>query len=134
MANGVAISIEGGILKISAQIPMVNAGEEIEMFVRELRFQLFGSMDGGSVSLSNPASRDLNEKDAAKYIGRSVSFLRDCRYKIKNGIQCNGPKYTRDSARRIRYPVMELNRYLERRDKKLFNSTLDEKAAAIKGM
>jgi hypothetical protein len=132
MAKGVNIKIEGGFLQISAQISMANAGEEIETFVRELRFQLFGSEDGGSVSLDNLAPRDLNEKDAAIYIDRSVSFLRDCRCNCKNGIKYVGPKYTRDSSRRIRYPVIELDRYLERRGKKLFTSTHEERAAAIR--
>jgi hypothetical protein len=57
----------------------------------------------------------LNEKDAAKYIGRSVSFLRSCRYDGKKSGQSRGPKYTRDSQRCIRYPVKELDKWLENR-------------------
>jgi hypothetical protein len=123
--NNINIHIEGGYLQISGQIPVLNAGGEIESFVRELKFQLFGEEQPEKSNHPNPlAPKDLNEKNAAKYIGRSVSFLRDCRYKGKNNGQERGPKYTRDSERCIRYPVKELDKWLEKR--KLYSSCCEE--------
>jgi hypothetical protein len=113
--NNVSIHIEGGHLQISGQIPVINAGAELESFIRELKFQLFGDAQTKGVN-EQPVSiapKDLDEKDAAKYIGRSVSFLRDCRYGGKNKGKRRGPKYTRISQRCIRYPVQELDKWLE---------------------
>jgi hypothetical protein len=122
--KNINICIEGGYLQISAQIPVVNAGDEIDSFVRELKFQLFGEKQPESDHPKPLAPKDLNEKDAAKYIGRSLSFLRDCRYKGKKNGQERGPKYTRDSERCIRYPVKELDRWLETR--KMYSSCCEE--------
>jgi hypothetical protein len=113
VANNISIRIEGGILQISAQMSVVNAGVEIESFIRELKFQLFGDAQTKNEQPASIAPRDLDEKDAAKYIGRSVSFLRDCRYGGKNKGKRRGPKYTRVSQRCIRYPVQELDKWLE---------------------
>ena len=112
LAKNIDIHIEGGYLQIKGRIPVATAGDELESFVSELKFQLFGerSQDGQSQDF---APKDLNEKDAAKYIGRSVSFLRDCRYGGKNKGKRRGPKYTRVSQRCIRYPVQELDKWLE---------------------
>jgi hypothetical protein len=111
--NSVNVHIEGGYLQISGQIPVVNAGEEIESFISELKFQLFGDAQTKNEQPASIAPRDLDEKDAAKYIGRSVSFLRDCRYGGKNKGKRRGPKYTRVSQRCIRYPIHELDKWLE---------------------
>jgi hypothetical protein len=124
--NNVNIHIEGGYLQISGQIPVVNAGAELESFIRELKFQLFGDartkdVNEQSVSI---APKDLDEKAAAKYIGRSVSFLRDCRYGGKNKGKHRGPKYTRISQRCIRYPVQELDKWLENHS--LYDSCCEE--------
>jgi hypothetical protein len=105
MPNNISIHIEGGYLWISGQIPVASAGAEIDSFIQELKFQLFGENQPKNDHPKPLAPKDLNEKDAAKYIGRSVSFLRDCRYKGKKSGQERGPKYTRDSERCIRYPV-----------------------------
>jgi hypothetical protein len=115
VSNSISIHIEGGYLQISGQIPVVNAGAEIESFIRELKRQLFGNEQAENDQLAPLAPRDLNEKDAAKYIGRSVSFLRSCRYDGKKNGQSRGSKYTRDSQRCIRYPVKELDKWLENR-------------------
>jgi hypothetical protein len=114
MAKNIDIHIEGGYLQIKGRIPVATAGEELESFVRELKFQLFGekSRDEGSQSY---VPKDLNEKDAARYIGRSVSFLRSCRYEERKGMRDKGPRYTRDSERCIRYPVKELDKWLTNR-------------------
>ncbi|MDR1020838.1 MAG: hypothetical protein LBL73_08770 [Synergistaceae bacterium] len=129
--NNISIHIEGGYLQISGQIPVVDASMEIEPFIRELKFQLFG--DSQTVN-GRPASivpKDLDEKDAAKYIGRSVSFLRGCRYGGKNKGGDRGPKYTRVSQRCIRYPVHELDKWLEKC--RLYGACCEEEVQPAKG-
>jgi hypothetical protein len=116
VSNNISIHIEGGYLQISCQIPVVNAGSEIESFIRELKFQVFGDEKVKNEQPASLAPKDLNEKDAAKYIGRTVSFLRNCRYRRGKNAQERGPKYARDSQRCIRYPVKELDKWLENRD------------------
>jgi hypothetical protein len=113
VTNNISIHIEGGFLQIRGQIPVVNANEEIEFFVQELKFQLFGDAQAKKDQSAALAPKDLDEKDAAKYIGRSVSFLRGCRYSGQNKGKDRGPKYTRVSPRCIRYPVHELDKWLE---------------------
>jgi hypothetical protein len=116
VSNNISIRIEGGYLQICGQIPVAHAGEEIEPFIQDLKFQLFGKGETKNTQNAHTpslASRDLDEKDAAKYIGRSVSFLRSCRYSGKNKGKDRGPKYTRVSPRCIRYPVHELDKWLE---------------------
>jgi hypothetical protein len=113
VSNNISIHIEGGYLQISGQIPVVNASDEIEPFIRELKFQLFGEGETENVRTPSLAPKDLDEKDAAKYIGRSVSFLRCCRYNGRNKEGDRGPKYTRVSPRCIRYPVHELDKWRE---------------------
>jgi hypothetical protein len=124
MSNNISIHIEGGYLQISGQIPVASAGTEIESFVRELKFQLFGEKQPEKGHSSALSPQDLNEKEAAKYIGRSISFLRGCRYNGKHNGQDRGPKYTRDSKRCIRYPVRELDRWLESR--RLYSACCEE--------
>jgi hypothetical protein len=60
-------------------------------------------------------SKELTEAEAAVYIGRSKSFLRKCRGEGSAGGRQRGPKFTRDSARTIRYPVDELDKWLSSR-------------------
>ena len=128
MAKNIEINIDGGYLRINGRIPVATASEELESFVRELKFQLFGekSKEGQS---ENFAPKDLNEKDAARYIGRSVSFLRTCRYEERKGMRDKGPKYTRDSARCIRYPVKELDKWLQ--SKRLYTMCREEIAESV---
>jgi hypothetical protein len=128
--NSISIHIEGGYLQISGQIPVVNAGVEIESFIRELKFQLFGNSQMKDAQLASLSPRDLDEKDAARYIGRSVSFLRDCRYGGKNKDKNQGPKYTRVSKRCIRYPVRELDKWLE--NCQLYGSCCEEEVQPAK--
>jgi hypothetical protein len=59
--------------------------------------------------------KELTEEEAAIYIGRSRSFLRNCRMKGKAGTRRRGPRYRRDSERTIRYPVAELDKWLASR-------------------
>jgi hypothetical protein len=124
MTKAIDIRIEGGFLQITGRISVISADEDLEAFVRELKFQLFGEKETRRDNGQAPGPKDLNEKDAAIYIGRSVSFLRTCRYKGRKSGQDKGPKYTRDSARCIRYPVRELDRWLER--KHLYSACCEE--------
>ena len=112
MAGNFNINVVRGYLLIDAQIPITSASEEIEAFVHELRLQLLGDKKMMGHRPINMPPQELNEKDAARYIGRSVSFLRSCRYagRAKNGDR--GPKYTRGTKRSIRYPVKELDKWL----------------------
>jgi hypothetical protein len=125
VANNISIHIEGGFLQISGQIPVASAGAEIESFIRELKFHLFGEAQVKNDRPEGISPKDLNEKDAAKYIGRSVSFLRSCRYNGKHHGRDRGPKYARDSERCIRYPVKELDSWLEGR--RLYSACCEEK-------
>ena len=123
MAKNIDIHIEGGYLQIKGRIPVATAGDELESFVRELKFQLFGERSRDEQP-QDFAPKDLNEKDAARYIGRSVSFLRSCRYEERKGMRDKGPRYTRDSERCIRYPVKELDKWLTNR--KMYYSGREE--------
>jgi hypothetical protein len=131
VANNISIHIEGGYLQISGQIPVVDAGTEIEPFIRELKFQLFGDAQTVNDQPAPIVPRDLDEKDAAKYIGRSVSFLRCCRYGGKNKAGERGPKYTRISQRCIRYPAHELDKWLE--SHRLYGACCEEEVTQAKG-
>jgi hypothetical protein len=128
VAKNIDIHIEGGYLQINGRIPVATASEELESFVRELKFQLFGEKSGEGEP-EHLAPKDLNEKDAARYIGRSVSFLRTCRYEERKGMRDKGPKYTRDSARCIRYPVKELDKWLQ--SKRLYSVCREENATPV---
>jgi hypothetical protein len=132
VANNISIHIEGGYLQISGQVPVASAGAEIESFIRELKFQVFGEAQAQNDCPPPPSPKDLNEKDAAKYIGRSVSFLRSCRYKGKHHGRDPGPKYARDSERCIRYPVSELDNWLESR--RLYRACCEEARPAGSGI
>jgi hypothetical protein len=92
-------------------------------FIEELKFQMLGSEDNVNVKTVAYVPKELNEKDAAQYIGRSLSYLRSFRLKGK-GRREGGPKYTRDTARCIRYPVKELDKWRETR--KLYASRCEE--------
>lgn len=112
MPGSFNIHIEKGYLRIDAQIPLASASEEIEAFIQELKFQLLGDKKIKDYRPVNLPPQELNEKDAARYIGRTVSFLRNCRYAGKTINGDRGPKYTRGTKRGIRYPVKELDKWL----------------------
>ena len=112
MSESFNIHIEKGYLRIDAHIPLISSAEEIEAFIHELKFQLLGDKKLKDYRPINLPPQDLNEKDAAKYIGRSVSFLRSCRYAGKTINGNRGPKYSRGTKRSIRYPVKELDKWL----------------------
>jgi hypothetical protein len=111
-------------LQVVCQIPVASGPEDIAAFIEELRFQMLGGGHGASVKAIAYAPRELNEKDAARYIGRSLSYLRSFRLNGKRRRQGAGPKYTRDTSRCVRYPVKELDKWLENR--RLYGSSCEE--------
>jgi hypothetical protein len=93
----------------------------------ELNSQILGeewSADGQSWNIT---PKMLNERDEAKYIGKSISFLRTCRYKAKRGEMDTGPRYIRVRNKFILYPIKELDDWSSRR---LFSTCLEEKIYA----
>ena len=124
MSGSFNIQIEKGYLRIDAQIPLISPGEEIEAFIHELKFQLLGNKKLKDYHPVNLPPQELSEKDAAKYIGRTVSFLRNCRYAGKTKKGDRGPKYSRGTKRSIRYPVKELDKWLANLN--LYSASCDE--------
>jgi hypothetical protein len=129
--NNISIRFEKGVFHVSAEIPVAGAREAIDLFAGELSLQILGEEQAGGSRPVKIAPRMLNERDAAKYIGRSVSFLRTCRYKAKRGGMDPGPKYVRYSNKLIFYPVEELDGWLSRN--RLFSTCLEEKIYAGSG-
>jgi hypothetical protein len=128
VANSVKIRFEKGVFQISAEIPVTRAREAIESIVGELSSQLLGEEQIAAGQAVKVAPKVLCEKDAAKYIGRSVSFLRTCRYKAKRGELNAGPKYIRLRNKFIAYPVKDLDDWLEHNER--FSTCFEEKAYA----
>jgi hypothetical protein len=126
--NNIGIHFEKGVFRVSAEIPVAGAKEAIELLVCELNLQLLGDEKGPAGQPANIPPKMLNERDAAIYIGRSVSFLRTCRYKAKRGEADAGPRYVRLRNKFILYPVKELDDWLNRN--RLFSSCLEEKIYA----
>jgi hypothetical protein len=124
MANSISIHVEGGYVQLSCQIPISSTEEDIAAFIEELKFHMLGDKRNLNVHAISYAPRELNEKDAAKYIGRSVSFLRSFRLKGKKKRDGAGPKYTKDTQHCVRYPVKELEMWLKNR--KLYASSCEE--------
>lgn len=125
MPGNINIHFEKGIFHISAEIPVAAAKESIASLVGELNSQLLGEEQTVSGQPVKIAPKMLNERDAARYIGRSPSFLRSCRYKSKRGKTNSGPKYVRYLDKLIFYPVKELDDWLNR--SQLFSTCLEEK-------
>ena len=124
MASNINIFVEGGYLRISCQIPVASTSDDIAAFIEEIKFQMLGNDQNMRVKAIAYAPKELNEKDAAKYIGRSLTYLRSFRLNGKGKRNESGPKYTRDTARCVRYPVKELDNWLENR--KLYSSSCEE--------
>jgi hypothetical protein len=124
MANNISIFVEGGYLQINCQIPVTSTSDDITAFIEELKFHMLGGALNANVRAIAYAPRELNEKDAARYIGRSLSYLRSFRLNGKGRRQDNGPKYTRDTSRCVRYPIKELDKWLENR--RTFSSSCEE--------
>jgi hypothetical protein len=71
MPSNINIRFEKGVFHVSAEIPVVAAKESIESLVCDLNSQLLGEEQTVSGQLVKIAPKMLNERDAAKYIGRS---------------------------------------------------------------
>ena len=115
VASAINVYVDKGCLRVIGEIPVASCKEELEAFVSEINLKLLGDKKTPKLPSFGLATKELNESDAAIYIGRSKSFLRKCRMEGKSGTRPRGPKYTRDSARCIRYPVEELDRWLSNR-------------------
>jgi hypothetical protein len=128
VANNVNIRFERGVFRISAEIPVTRAREAIESIVDELNSQVLGEDQLVIDQTVKAAPKVLCEKDAAKYIGRSVSFLRTCRYKARRGESDAGPKYIRLRNKFIAYTVKDLDDWLNHNQR--FSTCFEEKVYA----
>lgn len=124
MTSAINVSVEKGFLRVIGEIPVTSSKEELEAFVSDINWRLLGDKQTPKAPSFGLRTRELTEADAAIYIGRSRSFLRSCRHEGKRGKRPRGPKYTRDSARSIRYPVEELDKWLAGRA--LYEATCEE--------
>ena len=115
MAGAINVSVEKGFLRVIGEIPVASSKEELEAFISDINWRLLGDKEMPKAPSFGMRTKELTEADAAIYIGRSRSFLRSCRHEGRKGKRPRGPKYTRDSARSIRYPVDELDKWLASR-------------------
>jgi hypothetical protein len=117
MESAISVSVDKGFLRVIAEIPVSSNKEDLEAFVSEINLKLLGDKKKPRMPSFGLITKELTETEAAIYIGRSRSFLRKCRMDGADGNGRRGPKYTRDSARTIRYPVDELDKWLSNRAK-----------------
>jgi hypothetical protein len=113
--NAVRVFVERGCLRIVGEIPVASDRAELEAFVSEINVRLLGD---GRKPKRQPfalSAKELTEAEAAVYIGHSRSFLKKCRIYGGTGGHTRGPKFTRDTKRCIRYPIEELNKWLNNR-------------------
>jgi len=115
--SGINVYVDKGCLRVVGEIPVTSGKEELEHFLSEISFRLLGDKKMPKLRSFAVTTEELTEAEAAIYIGRSRSFLRKCRMEGNVGKHQRGPKYTRDSARTIRYPVDELDKWLASRRK-----------------
>jgi len=115
--SAISVCVEKGCLRVIGEIPVASGKNELEAFVSEIHLMLLGNKKLPKTPSFGLTKKELTEADAAVYIGRSKSFLRKCRMEGNVGKHQRGPKYTRDSARCIRYPVDELDKWLASRKK-----------------
>jgi hypothetical protein len=113
--GAVSIRVERGCLRVLGEIPVSCGREELEAFVAEICLKLLGDSKKPKLPSFGLTVKELTEAEAAIYIGRSRSFLSNCRIKGKTGAGRRGPKFTRDSQRAIRYSVAELDKWLASR-------------------
>ncbi len=118
MNSAISVSVDKGFLRVFGEISIGSSKKEMEAFVAEIQWNLLGDHKELPQTPSfGLRSKELCEADAAIYIGRSKSFLRNCRREGKKGKRPRGPKYTRTSERAIRYPVEELDKWLANRER-----------------
>ena len=117
MENTIIVCVDKGCLRVIGEIPVTSSKEDLEAFISEISFKLLGDKKMPKLRSFGLTTKELTEAEAAIYIGRSKSFLRKCRMEGNVGKHQRGPKYTRDSARSIRYPIDELDKWLANRKK-----------------
>jgi hypothetical protein len=117
MESAVSVCVDKGCLRVIGEIPVISGKEGLEAFLSEISLRLLGDKKMPKLRSFGVTAKELNEAEAAVYIGRSKSFLRKCRMEGNIGKHQRGPKYTRDSVRTIRYPVDELDKWLASRKK-----------------
>ena len=117
MDGAVSVCVDKGCLRVIGEIPITSSKEALEAFLSEISLKLLGDKKMPKLRSFGVTTKELTETEAAVYIGRSKSFLRKCRMEGNVGKHQRGPKYTRDSARTIRYPVDELDKWLASRKK-----------------
>jgi hypothetical protein len=117
MESAINVCVDKGCLRLVGEIPVASSREDLEAFVLDIRLKLLGDKKMPKLPSFGLRSKELTETEAAMYIGRSKSFLRKCRVDGNAGGRQRGPRYTRDSARTIRYPVDELDKWLASRAK-----------------
>ena len=117
MESAVSVCVDKGCLRVIGEIPVTSGKEGLEAFLSEISLKLLGDKKVPKLRSFGFTTKELTEAEAAVYIGRSKSFLRKCRMEGNVGKHQRGPKYTRDSARTIRYPVDELDKWLAGRRK-----------------
>jgi predicted DNA-binding transcriptional regulator AlpA len=85
--------------------------------MQELPFSAKSTVASLATSEPSPAvpARVLNERDAAYYIGMSVSFLRQARMDGDRKNRSPGPPWVQLGSRRIGYLIDDLNAWLEAR-------------------
>jgi hypothetical protein len=115
MESAIDVSVDKGFLRLIGEIPVASSREDLEAFVMDIGLKLLGNKKMPKLPSFGLRTKELTETEAAVYIGRSKSFLRKCRAEGRAGRRQRGPKYTRDSARTIRYPLDELDKWLSNR-------------------
>ncbi|GHV57975.1 hypothetical protein FACS1894216_22600 [Synergistales bacterium] len=112
MEGAVSVYVENGCLKVIGEIPVAGDRGAFDAFIAAIIMKLLGDSKKPKLQSFSPAARELAERDASIYIGRSRAFLKKCRLEGSTGGRPRGPKFTRESARCVRYPIDELDKWL----------------------
>jgi hypothetical protein len=115
--SAVNISVSRGCLRLIGEIPLASSEEDLEAFMSEISLQLLGHRQLPKLPSFGMERKELTEAEAAVYIGRSRSFLRRCRIYGKAGNCHRGPKFTKYGKRTTRYPIDELDKWLENQER-----------------
>jgi hypothetical protein len=115
MESAVNVTVDRGYLRVIGEIAVTSSEEDLEAFMSEISFQLLGNRKKPKLPSFGMTKRELTEEEAAIYIGRSRSFLRRCRIYGKAGNCQRGPKFTKYGRRTTRYPIEELDKWLDSR-------------------
>jgi hypothetical protein len=126
--SAVNISVYEGYLRLVGEIPLTSSEEDLENFMSEISLQLLGHKQKPKLPSFGIERKELTEAEAAVYIGRSRSFLRRCRIYGKVGTCYRGPKFTKYGKRTTRYPIDELDEWLESQEKYAANCEVTQDA------